>query len=170
MKLWQSLYAIIWIVLMEFLLVLTPTDGNVTLRLVLAYGHVGLGLVILGLTYLNFNTLRMTRVPARVKRIAKSTFRLSILMAITGFLLVPYAEGTDVSHIGQTLVIPVIGVSIYGLILLVHVVNAFAIITQAAAVAIAHDMWEDKEFVKETEIGEVPAAPSPMRPEAPKVP
>jgi hypothetical protein len=32
-----------------------------------------------------------------------------------------------------------------------HVVSSFAIITQAAAVAIAYDMWEDNEFVKETE-------------------
>jgi len=170
MKLYQSLYAIIWIVLMEFLLVMTPTGTNVTLRLVLAYAHVGLGLVILGLTYLNSNTLRMTRVPARVKRIAKSTFQLSILMAITGVLLVPYAEGAGVAHIGESIVIPVIAINIYQLILLVHVVNAFAIITQAAAVAIAHDMWEDKEFVKETEIGEVPVAPRPVGPGAPKAP
>jgi hypothetical protein len=37
----------------------------------------------------------------------------------------------------------------------------FAIITQAAAVAIAYDMWEDREFAKETAHGEVPAMPAP---------
>jgi hypothetical protein len=47
------------------------------------------------------------------------------------------------------------------LILFFHVINAFAIITQAAAVAIAYDMWEDHEFVKETEPGIVPPLPMP---------
>jgi len=40
----------------------------------------------------------------------------------------------------------------------------FAIITQAAAVAIAYDMWEDKEFMKETAPGEVPDMPTPATP------
>ena len=47
------------------------------------------------------------------------------------------------------------------MILFLHVVIGFAIITQAAAVAIAYDMWEDKEFVKETAPGEVPEMPAP---------
>jgi hypothetical protein len=51
------------------------------------------------------------------------------------------------------------GVTVWGLILFVHVVNAFAIITQAAAVAIAYDVWEDREFAKETAPGEVPVRP-----------
>jgi hypothetical protein len=63
--------------------------------------------------------------------------------------------------IGKTPVITVINVSIYGLILFFHVICAFAIITQAAAIAIGHDMWEDKEFEKETEPGVVP--PHPMQ-------
>jgi len=42
-----------------------------------------------------------------------------------------------------------------------HVMNGFAIITQAAAVAIAYDMWVDREFAKETAPGEVPAMPAP---------
>ncbi|MGQ0796413.1 MAG: hypothetical protein ACT4OI_00900 [Methanobacteriota archaeon] len=50
--------------------------------------------------------------------------------------------------------------TVWGLILFIHVVNAFAIITQAAAVAIAYDMWEDKEFLKETAPGEIPAVPA----------
>ena len=156
MKLYQSLYGMIWAVLMEFLLAMTPTTDVVHGYLV--YVHIALGLVLLGLAFYNFDGLRKTRVPARVKRIAKSTFQLSILMAITGVLLA--------INLGAEIVIPVIAVSIYGLILLVHVVNAFAIITQAAAVAIAHDMWEDKEFVKETEAGEVPAPPTPAKPAA----
>jgi hypothetical protein len=33
-------------------------------------------------------------------------------------------------------------------------------ITQAAAVAIAYDMWEDREFLTETEPGVVPPHPA----------
>ncbi len=148
MKLWQALYAMIWIVFLEFLLVMTPDHADWV-----TYIHVVAGLLIVALAYYNFDQLRKTAVPARVKRIAKSTLQLSVLMAILGVLLLP--------KVGETWVIPLINVSIYGLILLIHVVNAFAVITQAAAVAIAYDMWEDKEFVKETAPGEVPAAPMP---------
>jgi ABC-type transport system involved in multi-copper enzyme maturation permease subunit len=111
------------------------------------------GVLIIALAYYNFAQLRSTVVPGRVKRIAKSTLQLSVLVAILGVLLLP--------RFGETWVIPLINVSIYGLILLVHVVNAFAVITQTAAVAIAYDMWEDKEFAKETAPGEIPAMPTP---------
>ncbi len=78
-----------------------------------------------------------------------------MLVAILGALLF--------FDVGKSLVIPLINVSIYGLILFLHVINSFAIITQAAAVAIAYDMWEDKEFVKETEPGIVPPMPMPQK-------
>ena len=50
MKLWMSLYAMIWIVLIEFLLAMTPQapDG-------LLYAHIVLGLGIIGLAYYNFD-------------------------------------------------------------------------------------------------------------------
>ena len=146
MKLWVSLYAMIWIVLIEFLLAMTPQapDG-------LLYAHIVLGLGIIGLAYYNFDGVRKTGVPGRVKRVAKSSFDLSIVMAVLGLLLV--------AGIGRDWTI-LFGVTVWGLILLIHVVNAFAIITQAAAVAIAYDMWEDKEFVKDTAPGEVPAHPA----------
>jgi len=50
------------------------------------------------------------------------------------------------------------GLTVWNLIIFIHVVNAFAIITQMAAVAIAYDMWEDKEFLQDTHPGEVPPA------------
>ena len=155
MKLWMSLYAIIWIVLIEFLLAMTPRAPDVLL-----YAHIVLGLGIIGLAYYNFDGVRKTAVPGRVKRVAKSSFDLSIAMAILGFLLV--------AGIGRDWTI-LFGVTVWGLILLIHVVNAFAIITQAAAVAIAYDMWEDKEFVKDTAPGEVPAHPAAkVSPSSPK--
>lgn len=146
MKLWVALYAMIWIVLIEFLLAMTPGGSWV-----LIYLHVVLGVAIAGLAFYNFSGIRKTRVPGRVKRIAQASFNISVLVAILGAILF--------FGIGRAWVIPLINVSIYGLILFLHVVSSFAIITQAAAVAIAYDMWEDNEFVKETEPGIVPPMP-----------
>jgi hypothetical protein len=148
MKLWMALYAMVWIALIEFLLVMTPGGSSV-----LIYLHSILGIAIIGLAFYNFSGIRKTRVMGRVKRIAQTSFILSVTAGISGVLIF--------FDIGKTPVIPVINVSIYGLILFFHVICAFAIITQAAAIAIAHDMWEDKEFEKETETGVVP--PHPMQ-------
>lgn len=143
MKLWVALYAMIWIVLIEFLLAMTRGGSPV-----LIYLHVILGVAIVILAFTNFSGLRKTRVPGRVKRIAQACFNISVLVAIFGALIF--------FDIGKAWVIPLINVSFYGIILFFHVVNSFAIITQAADVAIAYDMWENKEFEKETEPGIVP--------------
>ncbi len=148
MKLWASLYAMVWIVLIEFLLAMTPGGSTV-----LIYMHIILGAAIVGLAFYNFSGIRKTRVPGRVKRIAQAGFNISVMVLILGALLF--------FNVGGAWVIPLANVSIYGLILFLHVVNSFAIITQAAAVAIAYDMWEDNEFVKETEPGIVPPMPMP---------
>ncbi|NIN69721.1 MAG: hypothetical protein GTO63_34565 [Anaerolineae bacterium] len=140
----------IWIVFLEFLLAMTPGAS-----IVLIYLHVALGLGIIGLAYYNFSGVRGTAVPGRVKRIAKSTFQLSVAMGVLGLLLI--------FDVGASLTI-LFGVTVAGLILFFHVVTAFAIITQAAAVAIAYDMWEDREFVQETPPGQVPARPTPNPP------
>jgi hypothetical protein len=144
----MALYAMVWIALIEFLLVMTPGGSSV-----LIYLHSILGIAIIGLAFYNFSGIRKTRVMGRVKRIAQTSFILSVTAGISGVLIF--------FNIGKTPVIPVINVSIYGLILFFHVICAFAIITQAAAIAITHDMWEDKEFEKETEAGVVP--PHPMQ-------
>ncbi|MGB8218203.1 MAG: hypothetical protein WCE94_12965 [Candidatus Methanoperedens sp.] len=143
MKLWMSLYAMIWVVFIEFLLAMTPGAS-----IVLRYLHIALGFVIIGLASYNFNGVRWTSVPGRVKRIAKTTFILSIAI---GVLVLPLYFGAG-GHI-------LFRVTLRGLILFFHVVVGFAIITQAAAVAIAYDMWEDKEFARETAPGEVPEMP-----------
>ncbi len=148
MKLWVALYAMVWIALIEFFLVMTPGASSV-----LIYLHIVIGVVITGLAFSNFSGIRTTRVMGRVKRIAQASYNISVTAGISGVLIF--------FDIGKTPVIPVINVSIYGLILFFHVICAFAIITQAAAIAIAHDMWEDKEFEKETEAGVVP--PHPMQ-------
>ena len=150
MKLWAALYAMIWIVLIEFLLAMTPGGSSV-----LIYLHIILGVAIVGLAFYNFAGIRKTRVPSRVKRISQASFNLSIVVAILGALLF--------FDVGKAWVIPLTNVSFDRLILFLHVVSAFAIITQAAAVAIAYDMWEDREFIKETEPGIVPPLPMPQK-------
>jgi len=158
MKLWQALFAMIWIAFMEFLLVMAthvPTFEPVANILTYLHAALGFGMILLALN--NYNGVRNTTIAGRVKRTAQSTFQLSILMAVLGAVLL-FPDYLTWS-------IPVLGFTLFYLILFVHVVNAFAIITQAAAVAIAYDMWEDKEFNQETKPGEVPAMPAPAKPE-----
>jgi hypothetical protein len=140
----------VWIVLIEFLLVMTPGTSSVLIDL-----HIVIGIAIIGLAFYNFSGIRNTRVMGRVKRTAQASYNLSVTAGITGVLIF--------FDIGKTPVIPVINVSIYGLILFFHVIFAFAIITQAAAIAIAYDMREDKEFLEETKPGIVPQMPMPQK-------
>ncbi len=148
MKLWMSLYAMVWIALIEFLLAMTPGGSPV-----LIYFHLILGAAIIGITFYNFSSVRKTRIAGRVKRIAQASFNISIIVAIFG---VPVFF-----EVGRERFIPLINVSIYGLMLFFHVFSSFAIITQAAAIAIAYDMWEEREFIEETEPGVVPSMPMP---------
>ena len=148
MKLWSALYLAIWVVLLEILLGMWPDPPAVV-----PYLHLVLGLGIVAIAYYCFDGLRRTRVPARVKRVARASWGLSILMVVLGFLLW--------FNVGNSWVIPGLNLSLYRGILFLHVVNAVAVITQLAAVAIAYDMWEDREFEKETAPGEVPAPTPP---------
>jgi hypothetical protein len=147
MRLWAALYATIWVVFLEFLLAMIP-QGQPWL----GYFHDALGFVIVVVAYANFAALRATTVPGRVKRIASVTFYLAVLLGVLGLFLV--------FNVGAGWPI-LFGLTVWNLIILLHVVSAFAIITQMAAVAIAYDMWEEKEFLQETRPGEVPRAPIP---------
>ncbi len=146
----MALYGMIWIVLVEFLLAMTPWHPQVLL-----YAHIVLGIFILGLAFYNFSGVRKTRVPGRVKRIAQASYNLSVALVILGILIF--------FDIGRNFAIPPVNISIYGILLFFHVFISFAIITQAAAIAIAYDMWEDHEFVKETEPGIVPLMEIPKK-------
>jgi len=148
MKLWAALYLAIWLVLLEILLGLWPDSPAVV-----PYFHLVLGVGIAALAYYCFDRLRKTRVPARVKRVARASWSLSLLVVVLGFLLW--------FNVGASWTMPGLNLSVYRAILFLHVVNAIAVITQMAAVAIAYDMWEDREFEKETDPGQVPEASSP---------
>jgi hypothetical protein len=146
-KLWVALYGAIWVVFLEFLLAMVPQGRPGVL-----YAHFVLGFLIVGIAYSNYRALRRTASPGRIKRIASATFSMSILMAVLGLLLVfNVGAGSPVFT----------GVTAWNLILFVHVTTAFGIITQMAAVAIAHDMWEEREFLQETNPGEAPPPRSP---------
>jgi len=144
-KLWAALYLAIWVVFLEFLLGLWPNPPAVV-----PYGHLALGLGIVPIAYYCFASLRRTRAPGRIKRVAQASWSLSILVAVLGFLLW--------FHVGSDWTVPVLPFTVYEGILLLHVANAIAVITQLAAVAIAYDMWEDHEFGTESNPGEVPPA------------
>jgi hypothetical protein len=144
MKLWSSLYAMTWLLFFDFWLSLTPILPPYP-----RYLHMALGIAIVTLAYSNAEALRSTAVPARIKRISRATFQLSLLMALLGVLI----------YLGVGATVPlVLGVTLAGVFVFVHFVNAMAMITQSAASAIAYDMWEDREFERNTRPGDVPAA------------
>jgi hypothetical protein len=150
MRLWVALYGAIWVVFLEFLLAMIPFGQPYLISL-----HAVLAFVIVFIAYSNFVALRKTTVPGRVKRVASVTFSLAVLMAVLGPLLMfNVGAGWPIFY----------GITVWNAILFVHVVNAFAIITQMAAVAIAYDMWEEKEFLEETRPGEIPPNPAQRRP------
>jgi len=151
MRLWASLYAMVWIVFLEIWLGFTPIAPPVPY-----YAHILLGGVIVALAYTNFRALRRLTVPGRIKRIAKAITSLSVLMVVLGALLV--------FDVGSTWSLG-FGLTIESGLRFLHFVNAMAIVTQASAIAIAYDMWEDREFLTETRPDEVPAAiPAPAGP------
>ena len=146
MELWKALYAAIWVVLLEAILGLWPDPPWVV-----PYGHLVLGLAVVYIAYYVYRETRRTRAPGRIKRVAKASYGLSIAMAVLGALLW--------FNVGSTWTLPFLGLTVWRVLLFFHLLNAFAIIAQLAAVAIAYDMWEDHEFATETEPGEIPLAP-----------
>ncbi len=149
MKLWATLYSVTWIVFVEFLLGTWPNPP-----VFVPYLHLVLGFGIVLLTYNSYRRLKGTAVPARLKRIARATYGISIFMVFLGLLLW-FGVGS-----GWAFLFP--GFTVFRLLLFLHIVNAIAIITQAAALALAYDMWEDREYEKGSTPGEVPAMPRPQ--------
>ena len=128
MALWKTLYAMIWLASLQILIIVMP---RFTLYLVDV--HALLGLIILGLAHYNNAKIKRTEAPNRLKRIAKSTAILATVQIILGLIL--YA------NLRMNVAIPLVEAIIF-----IHIVIALAIITQAASVATAYDMWEDHEY------------------------
>jgi hypothetical protein len=149
MKLWVTLYGMIWLVFLELWLGYTPIAPPVPL-----YLHIVLGVAIVVLAYRNASALRASRTVGRIKRTANATFSLSVLMALLGVAIY--------FHLGSTVVV-VSGITIDSGIRFLHFVNAMAIFSQVSATAVVYDVWEEKEFERPSEPGVVPVAPKPNR-------
>jgi hypothetical protein len=129
LKLWVSLYLMVWLAFLEIILVWGPASGIAPL----AYAHVVLGVLVFAIAYSNSSKLRKTDCPARVKRIVKATVALAAFEGLLGIVL----------YVSKTWSLPdlvTIGVGF------LHLGTALAIVTQAASTATAYDIWEEKEF------------------------
>ena len=118
----------VWLAFLQIVVILLP---RFTIYLVDV--HVLLGLAILALAHYDNALIKKTEAPNRLKRIVKATAVLATVQIILGIIL--YAN----LRLGVS--IPLVSVIIF-----FHIVVALAIITQAASVATAYDMWEDHEF------------------------
>jgi hypothetical protein len=128
MAIWKKLYAMVWLAFLQIVVIVMP---RFTVYLVDV--HVILGLAILALAHYNNAQMKHTDAPNRLKRIAKSTAVLATFQIILGIVL--YA------NLRMNVSIPLVYV-----IGFIHLVIALAIITQAASVATAYDMWEEHEY------------------------
>jgi len=129
MRTWVAMYTVIWLAFFEILLVLFPAFGytaNITL-----HGILGIG--ILAFAFYIQRAVRATSCPARIKRIAVTTFALAIFQGLLGLAL---AAGIQLSW----------GSTYTNVMSFLHVGTSIAIITQASSSATAFDMWEEKEF------------------------
>lgn len=153
MKLWVALYSMIWLVLLQIWLGFTPIAPPVPL-----YVHIALGVLIVALAYSNFVALRDSRTVGRIKRTARATFALSLLIAVLGVAIY--------FNIGSSWIV-VWGISIWSGFRFLHFVTAIAILAQVSATAVVYDVWEEKEFLHETAPGEIPPPPSPAGQTAP---
>lgn len=145
MKLWASLYAMIWLVFLEIWLGLTPVAPPVPL-----YLHIILGVLLVVLAYTNYIALRNSMALGRIKRTARATFALTLLMAGLGVALY--------FHVGAAWTITG-SITVESGVRFLHFVNAMAILSQVSATAVVYDVWEEKEFLVPTAPGEIPAAP-----------
>jgi hypothetical protein len=136
MKTWSVMYGLIWasfaqIFLIVFLLSVVPNSGfwyNFTIDL-----HIAVGIVVIFLAVESFRLVKETTCPDRIKRISKTTAILGGVQGLLGVILFV------LMHFNFS-------VAIQNFVLLLHVVNALAIIAQASSSATAFDMWEEKEF------------------------
>lgn len=131
MKTWHATYGLIWVAFLNILIGLFQPFGYPVIIPV----HAVVGLLVLSLAYIVQRRVSASQCPDRIKRITRTTWYLAILQLILGALLV--------SAISMS-----VGGWVLTLIVLIHVANALAIVTQASSSATAFDMWEEKEFMQ----------------------
>lgn len=126
MKLWASLYAMVWLAFIEIVFVVVVDIGNYIPYLVPIHIIVGFALILLAA----FNSVEIekTQAPKRIGRIAKAAMMMAIGAAVTGAMRAFIDDFVC-------------------FISFVHVTFIIAMITQASSAATAYDMWEEKEFL-----------------------
>jgi hypothetical protein len=129
MPLWRRLYSTVWLAFLSCVLISRLLGAHVGTPV-----HIILGLLLLVVTVTNARSLSVLAVPERLKRICKVTAGFAVFQALDGL-----AMGATM-HLSLNL--PRIPSILHG----VHVVCALIILAQAASVATAYDMWEEKEF------------------------
>lgn len=128
MSIWKLLYAMVWLAFLQIVIIILPQFTPY-----LVHAHVILGLIILMLAHVDFAQIKKSDAPNRLKRIVKSTAILATIQPILGIIL--FANAVLNVHVPFVEVVSFL-----------HLVTALAIITQAASVATAYDMWEEHEY------------------------
>jgi len=122
----------VWLAFLQIIIAVVNIPSSIA---IVIYGHVVLGLVILGLAHYNNAQIKKTQAPSRLKRIVKSTAMLATIQVLLG---IPIFVSTML----------IFSIPMVWIVSLLHLVIALAIITQASSVATAYDMWEEKEYTK----------------------
>jgi hypothetical protein len=118
----------VWLAFLQIVIIILPQFTPY-----LVHAHVILGLIILMLAHVDFAQIKKSDAPNRLKRIVKSTAILATIQPILGIILFANAVlNVDVPFVE--------------VVSFLHLVTALAIITQAASVATAYDMWEEHEY------------------------
>jgi hypothetical protein len=129
LKAWVPLYGMTWLVLVQFLtLMLAPRGSSLAIDL-----HILVGVGIIALAFVNMKNVQRTAAPARTKRIARAAFTISLGGGAIGVLLLFN-------------IAPSVGLFRGGFLYVLHLMAAFAVITQAASTATSFDMWQEREF------------------------
>ena len=149
MRLWVRLYGMIWLAFVQIWLAYTPLAPPIPV-----YLHVVLGVALVVLAYRNFVTLRAASTVGRIKRTARATFALTLLLAVLG--------GALYLHVGSNVVV-LAGITLEGGLRFLHFVNAMAVFAQVCATAVVYDVWEEQEFLRPSAPGEIPPPPAPVR-------
>ncbi len=137
MSLWKKLYAMVWLVFLQIIIIILPRFTTYLVDM-----HVALGLIILALAHYDNAQIKKTDAPNRLKRIAKSTAILATVQIILGVILYANLRLN-------------VNVPLESVISFIHLVTALAIITQAASVATAYDMWEEHEYAASPRPGKI---------------
>lgn len=130
---WKTLYAMVWLAFAQILVALVAFPGSVAL-------HVALGVAVVAVAHYHQARLKRASIPDRIRRIVRATANLASAQFFLGIYVFAGFE------LGWPLPVPEI-------VLILHLIVALAILSQASSTATAYDMWEEREF----ETAEAPA-------------